>query len=723
MRLRIQLLGPFRISVDGAPVEERQWSRPKPKLIVKLLALQTHHQLHREQLIEMLWPELAPGAAMRNLTKTIHLARRALEPGLKSGDRSRFIVTRGQQVSLTAPGELWIDAVRFEERGVEAIRGGEPGVYEEALALYEGDLLVEDLYEDWVASQREHLRGLRDDLLFRLARISEERGLYQKSVDLLKQLLGSDAANEEAHRSLMRLYATTGNRHLALQQFQLCVDALAGELSVEPDRATIELRSQIEFGQLRPQSSPGVQRSKPSQMIDSLAVLPLVNASADPKLEYLSDGITESIISSLSRLPKLRVMAFATVSRYKGRETDPQLAAREIGVRAVLSGRVQQVSDRIVIRAELIDTADGSQLWGGRYDRQVSDILAIEADISREISEKLLVRLTSEERTRLVRGSTEDIEAYHDYLKGRYYMNRWTAKWVRKASEHFQQAIDRDPAYAAAYAGLADSYILLINAEAMTPIEGLSLAKAAARKAIEIEPALAEGYTSLAHACLHTWEWSASESAFSRAVDLNPGYACAHQWYAEYLAAVGRFDDSVAEILKARELDPLSIAINSDVGATLYFARRYDEAAAELRRTIEMEPSAWAPHWLLGRTYTQMEMHEQAISETQTAMSLSGGGPLSILLIGHAYAAAGKRSEALDVIQQLKTLSAQRYFSPFRMALIPAGLGDVEEAFALLERAFEVRDARLIWLKVDPVIDSLRTDARFADLLNRVGLL
>jgi TolB-like protein/Tfp pilus assembly protein PilF len=455
--------------------------------------------------------------------------------------------------------------------------------------------------------------------------------------------------------------------------------------------------------------------------IDSIAILPFANTSADPEMEYFSEGITESIIGTLSKLSKLRVMAWSTVSRYKNQQIDPREAGQNLGVRAVLAGRMIQLGENLIIKTELVNAADGSHLWSDSCSYKSSNILEVEADICREISEKLLYRLTAEDRKQLTRRYTDNLEAYHAYLKGRYFWNKRTTSWIKKGIEYFQQAINIDPEYALAYAGLADSYTLLVTWEALTPDEGFSKAKAAAQKSLEIDPTLAEAYAGLAHILLHSWEWIDSEHAFKRAVELNPGYAPTHQWYSEYLAAMGRFDEAITEIFKAWELDPLSPVMNADVGWIFYYARRYDEAITKLKQTIEMYPDYWQSHFLIGQAYTQKAMYEEAIAEFHKAMELVGKGALSVLLVGHAYAVSGKKAEALEVIGKLNELSKQRYFSPYRVALIYVGLGDNVQVFEWLERAYEKRDARLIWLKVDPLFGLLRTDSHFQDLMRRVG--
>ncbi|HEX8183144.1 MAG TPA: BTAD domain-containing putative transcriptional regulator [Blastocatellia bacterium] len=390
--LEIHALGSFQIKIDGEPVAENRWPRRKPQLLVKLLALQPRHQIHREQLLELLWPELDQTSATNNLHKTIYMARRALEPDLKSGAASHFIFTQGQQVMLRAPLKLWIDVEEFERRAAEAIKTNDIEAARAALSLYEGDLLGEDLYEDWAAAKREQLRGLHRDLLAWLARLYESRKQLAQSIECMKELLSHDATDEEAHRDLMRLYAITGSRHQAQRQYQLCSEAMRRELDAEPEQETVEMWRRIESGEYERACPREAERD---QAIESIAVLPLVNGGGDAAVEYLSDAITESIINSLSPLPRLRVMARSIVRRYKGSEVDPQSAGREMGVQAVVTGRMAQMDNRLLIGAELVDVADGSQLWGGQFNRSIADIFQVQEEIAGEISEKLRLRLVS----------------------------------------------------------------------------------------------------------------------------------------------------------------------------------------------------------------------------------------------------------------------------------------------------------------------------------------
>jgi len=481
---------------------------------------------------------------------------------------------------------------------------------------------------------------------------------------------------------------------------------------------TEEARSTLLAG--RP--APGARRPRSRRSVDSLAVLPFENASADPNTEYLSDGITESIINSLSPLPKLKVMARSTVFRYKGRAVDPQEAGRELGVRAVLTGRVLQLGDRLVIKAELVDAADGAQLWGEQYNRQLTDILQVQEEIAREISEKLRLRLSGEEKKRLAKRHTENTEAYQLYLKGRYYWNKRTEEGLRRGMAYFQQAIGKDPAYALAYAGLADCYRLLSSYSVLPSKESGPRAKAAALKALEIDDHLAEAHTSLAYIQFtYDWDLPEAERGFRRALELNSNYATAHQWYSLYLRTMGRFDEAWAEIKRAQELDPLSLIISATAALHFYYTRQSERMMEQARQTIELEPSSHITQGVLGLAYELQGKYEEAIAEYHRAIPLSGGDPEVPTQIARTYAMSGRREEAERVLGEVLQLSQQRYVSPYDIALIYASLGERDQAFAWLEKAYEDRVTMLPGLKVDPRMDNLRADPRFQDLLQRLG--
>jgi TolB-like protein len=466
------------------------------------------------------------------------------------------------------------------------------------------------------------------------------------------------------------------------------------------------------------------RRSQRSKVIDSLAVLPLANASTEPQMEYLSDGITESIINSLSQLPKLRVVPRSTVFRYKGSEIDPQEIGRSLGVRAVLTGRVLQLDELLVVKTELIDVEQESQLWGEQYRRRPGDIFAIQEEIAQEISEKLRLRLSGEERKRLARRATESTEAYHFYLKGRYYTNKRTTEWIQKGIEQFQLAIARDAKYALAYAGLADAYAFLASSTGESaPGEWYPKAKAAALKALELDDALAEAHTSLGFfRLLYDWDFDAAGREFKRGIELNPANANAHDGQSFYFKATGQHEKAIRACLHAQRVDPLSLFANVSLGWAYYFARQYDRAAEQHRKALEMDPQFTFAHWNLGMVRAQQNKLDEAIAAFQSADTYSGGGLTFKAHLGYALALAGRREEAERINAELKELAQARYVSSYYFAMIHLGLGENDEAFARLESAYEERSGFMAFIKVEPLLDPLRSDPRFAHLERRIGL-
>jgi eukaryotic-like serine/threonine-protein kinase len=459
------------------------------------------------------------------------------------------------------------------------------------------------------------------------------------------------------------------------------------------------------------------------QAIDSLAVLPFVNVGSDADTEYLSDGITENLINSLSQIPRLRVVPRGRVFRYKGREIDTEKVGRELNVRAVLTGRVVQRGDSLNIQSELVDVAADSQLWGRQYNRKFSEIVPVQEEIAKEVSEKLHMRPTGEEQRRLTKRYTENPEAHQLYLKGRYLWNHRTTETLRRAAEYFQKATDKDPSYALAWAGLADCYALYPAFSVLPPREAIPKAKEAASKALAFDDTLAEAHTALAYVkSTYDWDWPGAEREFKRAIELNPNYATAHFWYAIHLQALGRLDEAIAEAKLAQEADPVSPIIGLLPGRTFYLARRYDQAIEQLHKTLEMDPNFPRTHWWLAMAYEQVGRHEEAVAESQKAVSLSAGEPTYIGQLGHAYAVSGKKAEAQKVLAELKDLSKRRYVAPFDIARVYMGLGDKSRALEWLEKAYEDHSDWVAWIKVWPQFDSLRGEPRFHDLLRRMGL-
>lgn len=457
--------------------------------------------------------------------------------------------------------------------------------------------------------------------------------------------------------------------------------------------------------------------------IDSIAVLPLANVSNDPDTEYLSEGITDGIISNLSQLPQLRVRALSTVLRYKGIEVDPQKIGRDLNVQAVVMGSIVQLGDTLVFRVELVDVADGSQLWGEEYKRRLSDIFEVQEEISRAISRKLQVKLAGENGNHFTKRHTPNIEAYKLYLKGRYFWNRRTAEHVKRGIEYFEQAIEKDPTYAMAYVGLADSYVIFGTYSSSPPKEVFPKAKVIASKALEIDDTLTEARASLAYVIAnYDWDWIAAEKEYRRAIELNPNYATAHHWYGQFLAKTERYTQAMIELKCAQELEPLSFIINTNIGRVFYYMGWYDKTLYHCLEVLEMDPNFCSARGLLAMAYERKGMYRDAIAECEKLVILSKGDAEVLAFLGNFYAVSGKNAEALKVIDRLKKLLKQRYVSPFYMAIVYAGLRQKDQAFKWLEKAYQERSSLITYLKVEPTFESLHPDPRFADLLQRIGL-
>ncbi|HKC62032.1 MAG TPA: protein kinase, partial [Pyrinomonadaceae bacterium] len=460
-----------------------------------------------------------------------------------------------------------------------------------------------------------------------------------------------------------------------------------------------------------------------TKTIDSLAVLPFINTSGDPDTEYLSDGITDGLINSLSQLPNLKVMSRNSVFRYKGRDADAASVGRELGVRAILTGRVTERGDELWISVELVDALDNSHIWGEQYNRKLSDILALQAAISKDISEKLRQRLTGEDEKRVTKRYTDNTEAYQLYLQGRYYLYKRRPEAFKKAVDYFEQAIRKDPSYALAYAGLADSYNAFGNYSVTSGIESFPKAEEAAAKALELDGTLAEAHDSMARIKLYYhWNRAEAETEFKRAIELNPNYSGAHYGYAYCLITMKRADEAIAEIKRAEELDPFSLAIVSDAGEIYYFARKPDESIAQLRKAIDMDPNFVRAHFLLGRALEQKREFADAIAEFNKAVSLSEDSTEVLAALGQGYAAWGKRDEAQKILKELQGRSKEIYISPHFMAIIYASLSENDRAFEWLDKALEKRFPPLIYLEVNPIWDNLRSDPRYEEMLRRIGL-
>ena len=462
--------------------------------------------------------------------------------------------------------------------------------------------------------------------------------------------------------------------------------------------------------------------ARSGKAIDSIAVLPFANASADPNTDYLSDGISETLINSLTQLQRLRVVARSTAFRYKGKEVDPQVVGRDLNVRAVLMGRVRQTGDSLNIQVDLVDATTGAQLWGQEYDRKISDVVAVKQDIAREVTEKLRLRLSGAEQQQLARRDTANPEAYQLYLKGRYYWNKRTAEGMKKAIEQFQQATDKDPNYALAYVGLADCYSLLGIYPGTPASETLPKAKAAVLRALQIDDSLAEAHASLAKTYEASWQFAEAGREFKRAIELNPNYPTEHHWYSLYLTVIGRTDEAIAEIKRAQQLDPLQ-PIFRTAAVVIYFQKGdLDAAMEQCKAIIELDTNSRFAPMCLGRVYQKQGRYGEAIGEFQKAVEVSGREGENISALAHCYAISGRRAEAMATMKELEGRYAKRESAAINLAAVYAGLGEKDQAFAWLEKDFQSRSGTLAQITFLPTFDTLRSDPRYADLLRRMGL-
>jgi DNA-binding winged helix-turn-helix (wHTH) protein/TolB-like protein/Tfp pilus assembly protein PilF len=468
--------------------------------------------------------------------------------------------------------------------------------------------------------------------------------------------------------------------------------------------------------------------NKPEQVagrtIKSIAVLPFKSFGADDADEYLGVGIAETLTTRLSSLKLLTVRPSSAVLKYAASEKETVVAGQELKVDSVLEGSIQRLGDRLRVTVRLVSVSDVSLLWADHFDENFTDIFKVEDSISTKVAAALALKLSGEEQRRLIKRDTDNAEAYQLYLKGRFFWNKRTGEGFKLGIVQFKQAVEKDPGYALAYAGLADSYTGLTFYNFAAPNETMPKAKEAATNALAIDSTLAEAHASLAHVKVnYDWEWSDAEKEFRRSIELKPDYATAHQWYAiHYLTPTGQLEEAIQEMKRALDLEPTSLVMNTFLGATLYFAGRYDDAIEQCRKTIEMDSNFAVAHWHLGLVYEQKGMFDDAIAELQKAITLSGSSPLMIAALGYAYAKAGKRNEANRILDELQKLSAVRYVSSCELAAIYVALGEREQAFQRLEKAYKERSFHLINLKVRPEFAPLRPDPRFHDLVRRIGL-
>jgi serine/threonine protein kinase/Tfp pilus assembly protein PilF len=514
--------------------------------------------------------------------------------------------------------------------------------------------------------------------------------------DIINKALEKDCALRYQHASEMRA---------DLQRLKR--DASSGQSFGEAQAAVV---------QALPGIPAGIKR-------ESIVVLPFTNMSSDPDNEFFADGMTEEIINALAQIEDLRVVARSSAFSFKGKNVDLRTVGEHLNVTNVLEGSIRKSGNRLRIMAQLINVADGYHLWSERYDRELQDVFEVQDDIAKTIADRLKVTLGAEKQKPLVRAGTKNLEAYQLYLKGRFHWNKRTPDGIQKAIQYFREAIEEDPAYALAYAGLADTYNLASFLNVFPPGEVMPKAKAAAIKALEIDDRLAEAHVSLGYASFtYDWDWTAAGRHFQQALAVYPSYVKNHAFYPLYLSSLGQFEEAVATAKRALDLDPASTAVSHVVAVQLYLSRQFDQAIQQCHKTLEMDPRYAVAYAVAGQAYASKGCVREAMPDLDKYRELSRGGAAALALLGYAHARLGERNEALRMLDELRTVSKQSFVPAFFFALVYAGLEDKDQAFLSLEKACEERFNRLAYVKVEALWDPLRSDPRFAELLRRVGI-
>ena len=463
-------------------------------------------------------------------------------------------------------------------------------------------------------------------------------------------------------------------------------------------------------------------KAEPGSNNQSIAVLPFVDMSPAKDQEYISDGMSEELLNLLAKIQGLKVISRTSSFSFKGKNIDVRKIGESLGVANILEGSIRKSGNMIRITAQLVEVSKGTHLWSETYDREMKDVFALQDEISKMIVDILKIKLSGKQTDRLAGSFTKNPEAYEDYLKGRYHWNTRTDEGIKKAIGYFEEAIKKDSNYAAAYSGLADTYLTMYDYELMSFSESTSKAKDAAQRALKINNNLAEAHNSLAHIDLHEWKWESAEQGFRKAITLDPSYILAHHWYALCLTAIGKTNEAVTQMEKARELDPLSGRINADLGMAYLSAGRYDEAIGQEKKTLELNPRSAGARWIRGMAYQQKKMFDSAIKNYRSALELSPNNPNFLAALGHVYASSGNSAEARKILDTLFVVNKQEPVSPFFFALVYTGLNDKENALQWLEKAVEEKSGSVRYLKMEPRLQNLRNEQRYITLMKKIGL-
>lgn len=721
--LSVRLLGSFEVSVENRVIPVQAWNRRHAKLLVQLLALHSDHRIHSEVIMDTLWPDINPRNAANNLNKILYVARRALEPDLASGNQSRFLIRSDNAIELQCETGISVDVHDFENLATESLKQENLQPLQDCLTLYQGPLLADQPFDEIFNEHRYSVERYRARVISKLVDIAKSSQQFEFAIDLLTQLLKDCPTDERLHRQLMSAMADNGNRSEALQQYMQCKRLLRDEGGCDPEPETTNLYNTIKATSSHDAGSTLHQRdrnqSSRRSQAETIAVLPITNNSSTQELDYLCEGISDNLIVVLSKLPDRHVMARSSMQRFKHAYANPLMLRTELDVDVAVIGHLTQQDDRVQLWIELVDTDDGIVRWSQQFNSLLSDIVQLQNRITDSVVDYFDSSTThSESETTRVRAGNE---AYHLYLKGRYHWNKRTGAALKEAQAMFKAAVDRDPLYALAYAGIADTYNLMSLYTSASPETTMPKANAAALRALELDPELSEAFASLAYYQLsYEWNFIKAEAGFKRSLELNPNYATARQWYHKLLVASGRTKSAREQVLLARSLDPLSPMVSTEEAWGLYYSGRYEEAISNLHAIIDDDENFSMAHLVLGLAQVQVGHHEQAIKHLSTASHAQRENSPFILQIGalgYTYAKDGQESKALQSLADLNQHDEWSGASDYAKAQILAGLKRDEEALACLHSAAKRRSDRMIFIKVDPVFKSLQYRSQLLELV------
>ena len=727
-QLRVHQLGRFEVWPGDELISAQAWGRRKNQQLMKILLSRRGQVFSTDQLIDFMFAELDPEAALGNLRGRVGELRRVLEPGMARRTDSQYILTLASGYCFSDQALCWVDTEQFQQELDAALKAQKQGDwakalqrYQAALALYRGDYLSEDPYEEWLLPLRQQWRERFLQALEGEAEAHLKLGDFAATVESSRKAIRHEPTLESGHRRLMLSLYYAGQQGEVQKAYEACAEILKRELHVEPSAETLKLHQQLQKREL---AAPASSLSAPA--VNSILVLPFVNLTQEPETDYFSDGLTDDLIAQLARLPGVKVIARASAMRFKESLHLPQDLAKQLHVDLILEGSVRRDAHHVRVVAKLKKTSTDEYLWVESYERPLTDLFAIQSEVAQRIALALKARLSPREQARLARRPTHSMEAYHLYLKGRFFLNQNTEEGYHKAIQHFHKAIATDAHYALAYAGVADACNALAFFNFLAPQEGYLQAKEAALKALELDETLGEAHAALGEVKLfYEWTWAEAESALKRAIELNPGYSTAHALYSRFLLYNQRFDAGLNQIRQAQELDPLSMGINRDVGYAYYLAARYEAAEAQLKLTLELFPQDRYAHFLLGLVFLEQGHFEPAQAALQAAEQSDGGSdPYLGMLIqanrGIIHARQGKRKQALAILGQLLDRPPQRDRASV-IASLYAALEDYEQTFRWLEKAFEEKDPWLLHLNVWKATQAVRNLPQFQALLCKLG--